>query len=77
MDRLPELIAAFLAMDHFARNVIVDSARTYAQMRPFLRPRGQLRSIPSSLDDHPASDGVGDTQEECLVGVCGVSVDEE
>ena len=27
MDRLPELIAAFLAMDHFARNIIVDSAR--------------------------------------------------
>lgn len=77
MDRLPELIAAFLAMDHFARNIIVDSARAYAQTRPFLRPRGQLRSIPSSLDDHPAPDSVGDTQEECLVGVGSEPVDEE
>lgn len=77
MDRLPELIAAFMAMDHFARNVIVDSAIAYARARAYSSPRGQLRSLPRSLDDHPAPDGVGDTQKEGLIGVGSEPIDEE
>lgn len=77
MDRLPELIAAYLAMDHFARSVIVDSAIEYARARAYSGSRGQLRSLPRPLNDHPAPDGVGDTQEESLVGIGGESIDEE
>jgi hypothetical protein len=77
MNRLPELIAAYLAMDQFARNIIVESAKTYAISRPYSSARGKLRPIPSPLNYHPSSDSIRDTQEKCLVGVDGSSVDEK
>jgi hypothetical protein len=60
MHRLQELITAYLAMDSFARNVIIESAQEYARARPYSSPRGKLRPLPRPLDYHPSSDSIGD-----------------
>lgn len=77
MNRLPELIAAYLAMDHFARNIIVESAKTYALTRPYSGSRGQLRVFPGALNNHPTPDGISNAQKECLVSSDGDPIDEK
>lgn len=77
MHRLPELIAAYLAMDQFARDVIVESAKEYAQQRALSSSRGKLRTLPRPLNNHSSSDSVGHPQEKSLVGVGSHAVDEE
>jgi len=77
MNRLPELIAAYVAMDQFARDVIVESAKAYAQARARSAPRGQLRAFPRPLNNHAAPDSVSDAQKERLVCVSSETVHEE
>lgn len=75
MNRLPELIAAYLSMDAFARNVILDSAKAYALARPNSAPRAQLRVLPRPLDDHPVLNGGRNAHQKDLVGVSCETVD--
>ena len=75
MNRLPELIAAYLSMDAFARNVILESAKAYALARPNSASRAQLRILPRPLNDHPVLNGGRDTQKKDLIGVSCETVD--
>ena len=77
MNRLPELIAAYVAMDQFARDVIVDSAKAYAQARARSATRGQLRAFPRPLNDHATPDGISNAQKKGLVCVSSEPVHEE
>jgi len=77
MNRLPELIIAYLSMDTFARNVIVDAAKTYARTRPFSPPRAELRLLPRSLNNHSAPDGIGDSEKKSLVSISSHAIDED
>ena len=77
MNRLPELIAAYVAMDQFARDVIVESAKAYAQARARSATRGQLRAFPRPFNDHSAPDSIGNAQKKGLVCVSGETVHEE
>ena len=77
MNRLPELIAAYVAMDQFARDVIVESAKAYAQSRARSAARGQLRAFPRPFNDHSSSDGISNAQKKGLVCVSSETVHEE
>ena len=76
MHRLQELITAYMAMDYFARDVIIESAKKYAEARALSSSRGKLLSLPRPLNYHPSPDRVSDPQEESLVGVGCHTVDE-
>ena len=78
MRRISELIASYLAMDSFARDVFLASAKVYARTRPALRGRRKrLLAAPRPLDHHPAPDGISDPNQELLVSERSRPVDPE